>query len=72
MNPEDEDTYDTLVQNGMFRNREPPDLARPISGSNADMPDWENGELADYEKAIKEWITGDQIQSLKEAFPDDY
>jgi len=50
-----DDDYDTLVQNGMFRNRDPPDLRKPISGSNADTPEWYDGELADYKRALEEW-----------------
>ena len=70
--PDDiEDTYDTLVQNGMFRNRDPPNLAKPISGSDDDMPDCP-GELADYERGIEDWINMDQMQTLKEAFPENY
>lgn len=67
-----DDDYDTLVQNGMFRNRDPPDLRKPIAGSNADMQDWYDGELSDYERAIEEWIERDQQTSLKEAFPEEY
>lgn len=65
------DTLDTLIQNGMFRNREPPDLAKPISGSNADMFDYP-GETEDYARGIKDWIEHDRMQTLKEAFPEDY
>jgi hypothetical protein len=66
-----DDAYDILVQNGMFRNRDPEHLAKPISGSNIDMADVP-GEISDYEKGIQAWIDGDQESSLKEAFPEEW
>jgi len=50
MNSYDDD-YDTLVQNGMFRNRDPPDLAKPISGSDADFI-YDDAEQKEYAKML--------------------
>jgi hypothetical protein len=39
------DEFDTLLKNGMFRNREPVDLAQPISGSTADTCRYDADEV---------------------------
>jgi hypothetical protein len=66
-----DDAYDELLRNGMFRNEDPPDLRKPLSGSNDDTADCP-GETDYYNHAISEVIEYDQNQSLKAAFPEDY
>lgn len=41
-----EDAKRELLINGMFRNRDPPELAKPISGSNADWT-YDTEEIAE-------------------------
>jgi hypothetical protein len=48
---EDSEEFDILLKNGMFRNREPRDLALPISGSDADFI-YDDVEVAEYAKIL--------------------
>ena len=48
---EDSDEWDILLKNGMFRNRDPPNLALPISGSDEDFK-YDRDEITEYAKML--------------------
>ena len=60
------DTWDTLLTNGMFRNRDYNGI--PISGSDAENRDWELAEIALHNENLIAAIEQEQITILNEAF----
>ena len=65
------DEYDILQKNGMFRNRNTPGLAKPISGSNVDTAD-QPGEIELHTNNLISIMEDEIMQTLKEALPEEY
>ena len=53
------DEYDTLLKNGMFRNREQKGI--PISGSNLDGASWNQDEIKLHNKNFAECLNGEMV-----------